>query len=292
MIDQSDIRVVEHLKDQIEEELNRAGLLFRVFARAKSPQSLQRKFQRNSDKYSSSGKKIQDVFGIRVILYFPDDGVIAQEILKSIYEYDESSSTIDMPDKDSFSASRCNLLFRLPDDQRAESRALSTDDRLDSTFEVQFRTILSEGWHEVEHDLRYKCQDDWKEHDDLSRSLNGILASLETSDWGMMKVFEELAYRHYKSNEWSQMVRTKFRLRLIDGELTPELLKQLNSNPLLGKEIFRLSRSRLIRKLIESKFALPMTSNNLIYLANYFFIKNSEISHITPGFVLSEFRLS
>ncbi|MBK7959276.1 MAG: hypothetical protein IPK03_14995 [Bacteroidetes bacterium] len=27
---------------------------------------------------------------------------------------------------------------------------------VDSTFEVQLRTILSEGWHEIDHDLRYK----------------------------------------------------------------------------------------------------------------------------------------
>ena len=65
---------------------------------------------------------------------------------------------------------------------------------IDATFEVQLRTISFEGWHEIEHDMRYKSpygDDFWRE--DLSRTLNSVLANLELCDWTTLNVFEKLA---------------------------------------------------------------------------------------------------
>lgn len=45
----------------------------------------------------------------------------------------------------------------------------------DATYEIQFRTTLSEGWHEIDHALRYKCKTDWDKHEDEERAFNGIL---------------------------------------------------------------------------------------------------------------------
>ncbi|WP_202796549.1 hypothetical protein, partial [Thermophagus xiamenensis] len=63
---------------------------------------------------------------------------------------------------------------------------------IDNTFEVQLRTILSEGWHEVDHSLRYKCKDDWKDYPDQERLLNGIYAALETNDSTLKSLFREI----------------------------------------------------------------------------------------------------
>ena len=46
--------------------------------------------------------------------------------------------------------------------------------RIEPTFKIQIRTVFSEGWHEVEHDLRYKCKDDWEGCELYSHTLNGI----------------------------------------------------------------------------------------------------------------------
>jgi ppGpp synthetase/RelA/SpoT-type nucleotidyltranferase len=105
-------------------------------------------------------------------------------------------STIDRPERDQFSVTRYNLIFRLPGETADSFSRIKGNRPLDLTFEVQLRSILSEGWHEVEHDLRYKAKENWNGHDDLSRVLNGIVATLETSEWNMGRVFEELAYRH------------------------------------------------------------------------------------------------
>ncbi len=233
--------IANNLQHLIQSELDKIGLLCRVFSRAKSVESIEKKINKSPGKYTPTGKRIQDAFGVRVALYFPDDQAVAMDVLKNSFNYDEHSSTIDTPNGSVFTANRCNLIFKLPPEISENSTLLDSYDVLDDTFEVQIRTVLSEGWHEVEHDLRYKCQDDWSGYSDLGRALNGIFATLETSDWGMMKLFETLAYRHYKAGEWSQMVRTKFRLRS-ESDLSKDVIEKLKLYPETGKKIFRINR--------------------------------------------------
>ncbi|WP_185749671.1 MULTISPECIES: RelA/SpoT family protein [Pseudomonas] len=281
MYNSTENRIARRLQETIESELAKLGLLFRVFSRAKTENSLKTKIERNPGKYSSDGKKIQDVFGVRVVLYFPDDQKIAIQALKEIFVFDEASSTIDNPSGNIFSATRCNLIFRLPTEDSESSLLLRSNALLDRTFEIQFRTILSEGWHEVEHDLRYKCQEDWGTHKDLDRALNGIFATLETSDWSMLKLFEEMAYRNYKSAEWTQMLRNKFRLRS-NGEINKNITDALDRNPELGKAVYRINREKLLEKLSNKRISIPITPDNIIYICNYFFIKSNTITSLTP----------
>ena len=213
MYDRAEQHIAENLKNEIEFELARAGLLFRVFARSKSQPSIKSKLALKNYGTGIHDKKMQDLYGVRVALYFPDDSSLAQKLLKSKYEYDAESSTIDLPTDATFGPTRCNLIFRLSEEQARISSALREDERIDKTFEVQFRTVFSEGWHEIEHDLRYKCKDDWEPHKDLNRAMNGFIATLETCDWAIVKLFDDLAWRHYKAKEWLPMLRTKFRLR-------------------------------------------------------------------------------
>lgn len=289
MYNSSEIRIAKHLQEIIESELSRLGLLCRVFSRAKSDHSLMKKLEREPGKYSSTGKKIQDMFGVRVALYFLDDQKIAIETLKKKFIYDETSSTIDAPTGSSFSATRCNLIFKLPEDLADSSAIFTRHDCLDKTFEVQIRTILSEGWHEVEHDLRYKCKEDWEDHTDLDRALNGIYASLETSDWSMLKVLEDLAYRHYKSSEWTQMLRAKFRLRS-SGAINQDINSALNEDPSIGKSLYRIDRTKLMEKLSNNKITLPITPDNIVYLCNFFFVKSPKLTAITPPPILDIFE--
>ncbi len=276
-----DVAVAKKLQDEIQSGLDRLGLLCRVFSRAKSASSLNKKIEREPGKYSLDGKKIQDVFGVRVALYFPDDQPVAVQLLQKLFNYDAASSAIDNPSGSVFSATRCNLIFELPEKLVEQSTVFDYFDCLDKTFEVQVRTILSEGWHEVEHDLRYKCQSDWDQYKDLDRALNGIYASLETSDWSMMKVFESLAYRHYKASEWSQMIRTKFRLRL-EGGLSEHILDALKLYPAVGKKIFRVDRGDLLQSIANTKLQMPVTPDNIVYLCNYCYVGFSGLSDTIP----------
>lgn len=285
MYSQTEERIANDLRIRIENELNRIGLLFRAFSRAKQKNSINRKYENKPGKYTANGKKIQDIYGIRIALYFPDDNELAQSAIKNIFEFDPTSSTIDAHESYIFSATRCNLIFKLPKDLANESGLLAELDYIDATFEVQLRTVLSEGWHEVDHDLRYKCKEDWIDHNDLNRALNGIYASLEIADWSMMKLFEELAYRHYKAKEWSQMVRTKFRIRA-GTTLRSELIEILNNDLDLGKELYRLNRNIFLKWVLQSKIDLPVTLDNIIFMCNHFKLSSRNITDITPEPVL------
>lgn len=287
MHDRSEQNIAETLKARIEADLSRAGLLFRVFARAKRPDSIKSKFQRKSYGVNND-KKMQDLFGVRIALYFPDDSDLAQRSLKSLFDFDVSSSTIDLPTDATFGPTRCNLIFRLPTDLVKLSMILEEEMRIDSTFEVQFRTVFSEGWHEIEHDLRYKCKDDWESHKDLNRALNGFIATLETCDWAVTKLFEELAWRHYKEKEWLPMLRAKFRLRWQSQDLDSNIVNLLNEDDELSKLIFRVDRHKLLSKILENRIDLPITPSNLVYLSNYLFVKSDCLTDISPRPVLDE----
>lgn len=274
--------LADTLRREIEVSLARLGLLFRVFARAKSPYSIDSKLQRKGASYSAAGKKIQDLFGARVALYFPDDSKLAQDTLKKCFECDEDSSTVDEPGHATFGPTRCNLVFRLPSNIASQSEVLSANPLIDSTFEVQFRTVLSEGWHEVEHDLRYKRREDWAGHEDLDRALNGIVATLETCDWAMLKLFEDLAWRHYKNAAWEPMLHNKFRLRFQGGGLSASLVSAMDGDVRFSKKIFRLTRNAVLEKLFESELDIPMTLDNIVFLSNRFFIQNERIYKLEP----------
>lgn len=277
-----DQSLAKKLHYSIENELDRLGLLFRVFSRTKTEKSINDKISsKGIDYYSNQGKKIQDLFGIRVILYFPDDLKISQRALQKMYQC--LSKEVDTPDSSLFSATRCNYIFKLPNSIIRDCQTIKNNSLIDTTFEVQFRTILSEGWHEVEHDLRYKCKDDWNKHDDLFRAFNGIFASLETSEWGIMSLFEQLAHRHYKNNEWAPMLRNKLRLRT--GNELNSNLKEILSSDSVGKNFYRLNRTKLLLTILNKGLQIPININNIIYISNYYFIKDSRISDITP-FVL------
>ncbi|EJG2229778.1 hypothetical protein BS007_RS17130 [Vibrio parahaemolyticus] len=271
--------LVKRLQTEIENELDRIGLLFRVFSRAKSPKSIESKIDSKGEGYySPDGKKIQDLFGVRIALYFPDDIKIARQALQKLYRL--NSEEVDCHETSLFEATRCNFVYELPDNIVEDSQILRSNPLVDKTFEVQLRTILSEGWHEVEHDLRYKCQENWENHGDLSRALNGIYATLETADWGMMRLFEDLTYRHYKAKEWAPMLRNKFRLRA-GNDLKPELESVMDQDD-IGKRFYRLDRTELILQILNKDIRFPLTINTLVFIANYYYIRDSRISDITP----------
>lgn len=271
--------LLKRLHNRVEDELSRLGLLFRVFSRSKTEQSITNKInKKGKGYYSSQGKKIQDLYGLRIALYFPDDLKIGQRALEKSFKL--ISKEVDSPDTSLFEATRCNFVFELPLDISSESSILSSNPLVDNTFEVQFRTVLSEGWHEVEHDLRYKCKNDWEKHNDLSRALNGVFASLETSEWAMMRLFEEITYRHYKASEWAPMIRNKFRLRT-GNELNADIENIINVNS-LGKEIYRLNRMKFILTILNKNINIPININTLVYIANYYFLKDERLTSITP----------
>lgn len=283
--------IAQEIQREIEDKLYGCGILCRVFGRGKTEGSIQNKLDKKNDdgslKYSTSGRKIQDSIGIRVVLYFSDDIHVVQDIINNMYTPLMSDSTIDRPDTDTFCVTRFNLIYKISEIQQDNFHRCINNRPIDDTFEVQLRSVLSEGWHEVEHDLRYKQADHWKDQNDLSRSLNGILASLESSEWGMRKIFEELSYKHYKQQYWDAMISLKFRLR-IQGKLSDGINDVLNENPRAAKRILKFDRSKFIRMYSRYFYKTPLNMDNIIYITNILSRSIDEITEITPPFILEQ----
>jgi len=279
--------LAEEFRKKVEGALQRAGLLCRVFSRGKTDESIEVKL--SGGEYSIGGKLLQDAVGIRVVLYFQEDITVVDEILKKNFEIDPNpnSSSIDVPVKDRFAVSRYNLIFKFPEEHCDEVRRVVKSRPIDATFEVQIRSVFSEGWHEVEHDLRYKCKEFWLDHDDLSRTLNGIMATLETSEWSMKSLFEDLAYRHYKNKKWIPMLMNRLRIRSVP-DLSPELLEYFDDAD-FAKGMFRIDRRFVILLFSEQRMVAP-TLNNAVYIWNLKKNFNLKLVGETPVVIKKSFE--
>lgn len=281
--------IAEEIRRDIENHLETCGIMCRVFGRGKANESLMQKIKKNPEKYSLNGKKIQDAIGIRVVLYFFEDIKNVKKILSSKYNYREEDSAIDTPKGEEFSVTRYNLIFDCNNHNKSAVISIRNNNPIDTTFEVQIRSVLSEGWHEVEHDMRYKQKSFWDSSPDLSRSLNGIVATLETSEWGMKKIFDDLAYRHYKQKNWKAMLLFKLRLRLSE-EFNENLNKIFTANNEVAKKFLRLEREKIIDAFCRSSLRIPVSISNCVFIWNLISANNQEIINLTPNLIIENYK--
>lgn len=288
------LEIIErNIRIKLETELKRSGILFRLFSRIKEDSSVKDKLNRK--KYDQSDKLMQDLIGFRITTYFNDDIQPIIKICTSIFE--KIDLVYDQPESDIFKPLRKNMICALPEDLKNMFNELKAKKKeefcfVDSTFEIQFRTTLSEGWHEVDHNLRYKCSKEWDGLQTESRMLNGIYASLETSDLALKALFEDIAYHHYKTGNWEAMLRNKFRLTFKLEPLDVRLTTILNTNQKLAKKFFKSDRNQLINILLSSTILIPITFDHILFIINLNFIKDQEILIITPDLLKEEWPLT
>lgn len=276
--------VESEIRTNIENQLNKCGIFYRVFSRRKSATSLEHKLA--TGKYGGDDdKKIQDLIGIRVNLYFQDDLDICKDLFEDIYELaEEKWSEKDMSNKN-FEAAKINGVFKLPKYLVNKISNETWSMPIDQTFEIQLKTVFFEGWHEVEHDFRYKMKEKngekeiniWDFYPTYSRQLNSVVATLELCDRSMVVMFENFAHQLYKDRMWDMMIRMHFRVRISDQPLYDGLAEILENKELqLGKKLFKASRSRLIEKLKTLHRDVPISVNMIIAILNEDVLGNNE----------------
>lgn len=274
-------KVLKEIVSDLEAVLNQCGIMYHIFSRAKSELSTKNKLEQKAETYKIEGKKMQDLLALRITLYFTDDVELVHDYLKNMPNFE--SESVDAAEVDKFCPKRLNLVMRVPESLRGDMQVVINNticpDLIDDTYEIQIRTILSEGWHEVEHDLRYKCKDDWTEYMEESRLLNGIYATLESSEWSMLTLFDRLAYAQYKKGAWDAMMRNKMRLRFADRCLSLEIQQFLSNNTDIAKKIFRTKRSKILKAVMEKKFSYPLTYDTVLHLLNHIEVKNKELAN-------------
>lgn len=286
------IEIIEKkIRERLINELTRTGLLFRLFSRVKDSTSIEDKFSRKD--YSVDKDLMQDLIGFRITTYFYDDVKIIVDLCERLFGKVEL--IYDEPDTEVFKPLRKNMICRFPEEQKNIFQDLKEAnenyDLIDNTFEIQFRTTLSEGWHEVDHLMRYKCKSDWLDLTNESRMLNGIYATLETNDQALKALFDDISYLHFKSKRWEAMLRNKFRLRFTLQNIDDEILNYLNENLEVGKEFYKINRIVAITMYINSTLSFPTTFDNWMYFLNHVFVKDKFIESKAPDFLLEEFNL-
>ena len=240
-------------------KLNNAGIYFNSTSRIKSESSLLHKLETGKYSMQEGGRKIQDIIGIRINLFYLEDMDICEKILEETFLLDNWSKTKNEENK--FEAQKCNGVFRIPSKYLRNIPASVWNKPFDQTFEVQLRTVLFEGWHEIEHEMRYKYKlgsdsketDLWTGHEDLSRVMNSIIANLELCDWSIMQIFNSIHDSQYKEKNWENAIRSKYRLRITQDPLKPELREYLDNNPDIVAQFHTVSKRELVEILINKE---------------------------------------
>lgn len=267
-------------------KLNNAGIYFNSTSRIKSESSLLHKLENGKYSMQEGGRKIQDIIGIRINLFYLEDMDICEKILEETFLLDNWSKTKNEENK--FEAQKCNGVFRIPSKYLRNIPASVWNKPFDQTFEVQLRTVLFEGWHEIEHEMRYKYKlgsdsketDLWTGHEDLSRVMNSIIANLELCDWSIMQIFNSIHDSQYKEKNWENAIRSKYRLRITQDPLKPELREYLDNNPDIVAQFHTVSKRELVEILLNKKYHKELTPDRVIYLINKEIVHNEYISRL------------
>ena len=271
--------IAEILSSDISSSLSRCGLMFRIFHRVKSESSTRHKLQ---FKYADKKVRLQDMIGIRIVVYFQDD----VDLLALYYSVgDVVKKAIDEFDTSTFRPQRLNITSRIPEDMVDEFIAALPEewgDRVEPTYEIQIRTVFSEGWHEVEHDLRYKCKEDWNGCEPYSRALNGVIATLETAEWNMKASFAEMARENFRLSNYTAMIRNKFRLRFSSRSLSESTDAYLKANRELAEAVLNADRLIVVYTLLTHDADCELTHDNLLFLINRIEMMDSGLMSIEP----------
>ena len=270
--------VEQRLKDVVEKCLDRCGLYHQVFSRIKTHHSLARKYQR---KTYNEEKKIQDLVGIRGDLYFEDDLKICRRILEMLFGKAEWSLT--EFSNEEFKPAKINGVFKLPEELKKLISKETWNYCIDDTFEIQLKTVFFEGWHEIEHDMKYKGVDLWSGKSDRSRYFNTILATLELCDKSIVTLFENLGHDLYHEKNWHGMIKAHFRIKLKSAELYPELQELFDKDKRVEnvpKRIFKTKREDLINALLARDEACDINVNTIVAVLNEAVIHDPEVAEI------------
>jgi ppGpp synthetase/RelA/SpoT-type nucleotidyltranferase len=264
--------VKDDLLSIIEEKLQKAGFYYRVVYRVKAIDSMVDKLLYKD--YGRPGtenenKKMQDLIGIRILMYFTDDLNICRNLLDTLFVEPGVWETTEITEYE-FKAMKVNGTFKLPAYLSKTIVNPMLSDYVDDTFEIQIRTNSFEGWHEIEHDLRYKGSAFGVGNESLARKMNSILATLELCDDSVVKLLEDLGHQHYKAKKWGDMIRCHYRLKLDNEPLHPLIREIFDSDTELAKKFFKFNRAKAITQLWSSTAdkGMNLTVTNIIKLVN------------------------
>ena len=144
--------VEQDLKRIISDRLETVRLILQSLSRIKTASSMAHKFELKD--YGAENKKLQDLGGSTYKSLFDDDVEICQNIVENTFMMIAWSTS--ERSEEEFKPTKLNGVCRLPEHSDLRFLPETWKMYIDDTFEIQIKTMFFEGWHEIEHDMRYK----------------------------------------------------------------------------------------------------------------------------------------
>ena len=290
LISDKDIQELNDVRTKLEQtlmtKLRNAGIYFHSMSRVKTLTSLQRKLDTGKYGTGKDDKKIQDLIGIRINLFYTEDIRISEALLEDTFMVDNWSKTA--WEENRFEAQKCNGVFKIPSKYLINISDQLWEQPFDRTFEVQLRTVLFEGWHEIEHEMRYKYKLDegfddnrsslWDGQEKDARMMNSIIANLELCDWSIVQIFDNLARDQYIKKNWENAIRSKYRLKITQDKIKPEVRAYFDEHPEVVEKFWAVSKQQLVNILLNKKYQKVLSPNRVIYLINKEVVNDEFIS--------------
>ena len=171
------------LQNYVQENMIGIPRIDRISARVKGEASFAAKAGKLSDgslKYDDPLREIQDVIGLRIVVFYRQDVAAISQIVESLFRHVERRLIEPESDSD-FSYFGQHYVCFLPEDVQ-----LDEADVQPTYFELQIKTLFQHAWSEANHDLGYKSEEG------LSPEQKRLLAFASAQAWGGDRAFEEL----------------------------------------------------------------------------------------------------
>lgn len=167
--------------------LNHHDVQFRV----KKPESAAEKMRRRGDdgelKYPGGLANLDDLIGVRVILYVESDiDAVAIALTSQFICHDDEDKTAMMRKNGGIGYAGRHLTLEVPADHPPTNCKEYTGYR----FEVQIRTVLQHAWAEFEHDIRFKGSSG--DNAEISRAFTMASTLIELADQQFVNIADTL----------------------------------------------------------------------------------------------------
>ena len=140
---------------------------------------------------------IEDICGVRVILYYENDIESLTKVIKKQYQVHHSEDKLESLDEKEFGYRSVHMIVSIKKDWCSIPRYKNLDG---IKIEIQIRTVLMHAWAEIEHKLGYKNNEQVPTK--IKRKFSLLSAKLEDADIQFQELKEQMQnYQEKTINE-------------------------------------------------------------------------------------------
>ena len=112
--------------------------------------------------------------------------------------------------------------------------------------------------------------------------LNGLIATLETAEWNMKMLFDQMAHTNMQMRNYRAMLRNKMHLRLQGEDFSEEVSDFLRQHPEVAERVLKADRLVILLALLNHTKSIPLTYDMLLFLINHIEQISKELQALEP----------